>query len=126
MTKEQFYKELANVGVDISDPIQMKVWSAALIKMAQDTLDNKTEQCVACYFAPKVTGINGAINIDDCPNNFCPVKHYPDNAAQMVDYLFSTNFPLDLSAFFHKYVSPIVDKLIEKEREGKDARNGSN
>ncbi len=125
MTKTEFYKELQNVGVDTSDPVQMKVWSMALLAMGKDQIDHKMDRCPDCYYSNKVF-IDGKVNMDACPNQFCPMKHIPNTPGAVVEYLFKKNMPLDISAFFNEYVDPILKKLAEEERMqmegGQDAR----
>ena len=121
MTKTQFYKELQNIGVDTSDPAQMKVWSLALLAMGQDYIDHKEDRCQDCYYSDKAM-VNGKPSSNACPNEFCPVKHLPSTPGAVVDYMFKQNFPLDLSAFFNEYVDPILTNLSEQEEKQQNAR----
>lgn len=127
MTKKDFYKELQNVGVDTSDPVQMKVWSLALLEMGKSYIDHRFDRCEECYYSDKAT-VDGKFSIDACPNSFCPIKHLPETPAAVVDYLFKQDFPLDIGAFFNKYVDPILAKLSEQEEKQQNAgqRNSGN
>lgn len=127
MTKAEFYKELQNVGVDTSDPVQMKVWSLALLNMGQSYIDHRYDRCEDCYFAEKTVG-SGETRMKSCPNQFCPIKYLPTTPAAVVDYLFKQNFPLDIGAFFNKYVDPILTELSKQEEKEKNAgqRNSGN
>lgn len=127
MTKAEFYKELQNVGVDTSDPVQMKVWSLALLRMGQSYIDHRYDRCEDCYYRDGAME-NGKFSMDRCPNKFCPIKHLPNTPAAVVDYLFQQNFPLDIGAFFNKYVDPILTELSKQEEEKKNAgkRNSGN
>ena len=122
MTKSDFYKELQNIGVDTSDPVQMKVWSMALLAMGQDYIQHKGDRCPDCYYADKAV-INGKVDMTACPNKFCPMKHIPTTPGATVEYLFQQDMPLDLNAFFNKYVDPILKRLAEEEQ---TAQGGTN
>lgn len=120
MTKSEFYKELQNVGVDTSNPAQMKIWSLALLQMGQDYIDHREDRCQTCYFRDKAM-VRGVFQMSACPNKFCPIKHLPNTPGAVVDYLFQQSFPLDIGAFFNKYVDPIL-KELEKQEEQNNAR----
>ena len=122
MTKTEFYKELKNIGVDITDKTQMKIWSLALLAMGRDYIDHRLDRCQGCYY--EETGMNGErkFSIEKCSNGLCPVKELPDTPDKVVDYLFACNIPLNMQAFYNKYVEPILDELIkhEEKKEGKN------
>lgn len=120
MTKTEFYKELQNVGVDTSDPTQMKIWSLALLQMGKDYIEHREDRCQDCYYRDKAF-VNGEFRMDACPNQFCPMKHIPNTPGAVVDYLFNQNVPLDIGAFFNKYVDPILTEL-SKQEEQRNAR----
>ena len=120
MTKQEFYKELQNIGVDTTNKDQMKVWSVALLNMGRDYIAHKTDRCEDCYYERKAMK-SGKLNMDDCPNEYCPMKALPSDPAQVVDYLFEQSIPLDMQAFFNKYVSPILTELAKRERENNNA-----
>ena len=117
MTKQDFYKELKNIGVDISDPTQMKIWSLALLAMGQDYMDHRFDRCSGCYYEEAATNERGKADMNKCPNAFCPMKELPNTSGEVVDYLFKKDFPLDIKAFFNKYVDPILNELIKQEEE---------
>ena len=122
MTKTKFYEELERIGVDISDKSQMKIWSVALLNMAKDVIANKTRRCNGCYFSKNAI-LDDGFHLELCKNEFCPIKNLPDNPAAVVDYLFKRDEPMDLKTFFKKYVSPILDALIEEEKKAQNAGN---
>ena len=102
--------------MDVTDQVQMKIWSTALLNMGKNMIDNKTERCETCYYAPKVVDTNGKININLCPNNFCPVKSMPTSAAEVIELMFQKDYPINISFVFNNYVEPILNKLIEEEQ----------
>jgi hypothetical protein len=124
LNKEGFYKKLKEAGVDVTDPMQMKVWSAALIAMGKDYLEHRFDRCVDCYYRDRAV-VDGKFDYEKCPNRFCPVKEMPDTPAKVVDYVFERDDPLDMNAFFNVYVSPILDALIEKEKNARNENGGN-
>jgi hypothetical protein len=128
MNKQDFYKELKNIGVDISDKTQMKIWSLALLAMGQDYLDHKFDRCKGCYYEESGMDEKKEFHIELCKNKLCPIKEMPNTPGEVVDYLFYTNIPLDMKVFYNKYVDPILTELIkhEEQRENARQRNSGN
>ena len=120
MTKAEFFKEVKDIGVDLEDKRQMKVWTLALLAMGQKAVDSRFERCTDCYYA---NGKEGKLAMSSCPNRLCPVKNIPSKADEMVEYMFSRNEYIDLRAFYREYVVPVLNKLIEQEERMQNAKN---
>ena len=118
MTKQDFYKELKNIGVDVTNRTQMKVWSLGLVAMGKDYIEHRTDRCRGCYYENSALK-DGKYDTDKCSNRFCPIKNMPKTPGEVVDYLFEQDFPLDIGAFFNKYVNPIITELVKQEEEQK-------